>query len=231
MLRISNVSSSHGKISAVRDVSLEVGTSGIVALIGANGAGKSTTLRTIVGLHRASSGRIEFDGVDITKWNAHKIVRRGLTLVPEGRMVIAPLSVEENLALSSFAGRGDKKQLIARVYDLFPRLKERRKQLSGLLSGGEQQMLALGRGLMTDPNTLLLDEPSMGLSPLMVELVLDSIEQIGRSGLHVLLVEQNAEAALAIASHAYVLRRGEIVASGSSAEVMASAEVRSAYLG
>jgi len=231
MLRISNVSSSHGKISAVRDVSLEVGTSGIVALIGANGAGKSTTLRTIVGLHRASSGRIEFDGVDITKWNAHKIVRRGLTLVPEGRMVIAPLSVEENLALSSFAGRGDKKQLIARVYDLFPRLKERRKQLSGLLSGGEQQMLALGRGLMTDPNTLLLDEPSMGLSPLMVELVLDSIEQIGRSGLHVLLVEQNAEAALAIASHAYVLRRGEIVASGSSAEVLASAEVRSAYLG
>ena len=231
MLRISNVSSSHGKISAVRNVSLEVGTSGIVALIGANGAGKSTTLRTIVGLHRASSGRIEFDGADITKWNAHKIVRRGLTLVPEGRMVIAPLSVEENLALSSFAGRGDKKQLIARVYDLFPRLKERRKQLSGLLSGGEQQMLALGRGLMTDPNTLLLDEPSMGLSPLMVELVLDSIEQIGRSGLHVLLVEQNAEAALAIASHAYVLRRGEIVASGSSAEVMASAEVRSAYLG
>jgi len=231
MLRISNVSSSHGKISAVRDVSLEVGASGIVALIGANGAGKSTTLRTIVGLHRASSGRIEFDGVDITKWNAHKIVRRGLTLVPEGRMVIAPLSVEENLALSSFAGRGDKKQLIARVYDLFPRLKERRKQLSGLLSGGEQQMLALGRGLMTDPSTLLLDEPSMGLSPLMVELVLDSIEQIGRSGLHVLLVEQNAEAALAIASHAYVLRRGEIVASGSSAEVMASAEVRSAYLG
>jgi len=231
MLRISNVSSSHGKISAVRDVSLEVGASGIVALIGANGAGKSTTLRTIVGLHRASSGRIEFDGVDITKWNAHKIVRRGLTLVPEGRMVIAPLSVEENLALSSFAGRGDKKQLIARVYDLFPRLKERRKQLSGLLSGGEQQMLALGRGLMTDPNTLLLDEPSMGLSPLMVELVLDSIEQIGRSGLHVLLVEQNAEAALAIASHAYVLRRGEIVASGSSAEVLASAEVRSAYLG
>jgi branched-chain amino acid transport system ATP-binding protein len=231
MLRISNVSSSHGKISAVRDVSLEVGASGIVALIGANGAGKSTTLRTIVGLHRASSGRIEFDGVDITKWNAHKIVRRGLTLVPEGRMVIAPLSVEENLALSSFAGRGDKKQLIARVYDLFPRLKERRKQLSGLLSGGEQQMLALGRGLMTDPSTLLLDEPSMGLSPLMVELVLDSIEQIGRSGLHVLLVEQNAVAALAIASHAYVLRRGEIVASGSSAEVMASAEVRSAYLG
>ena len=231
MLRISNVSSSHGKISAVRNVSLEVGTSGIVALIGANGAGKSTTLRTIVGLHRASSGRIEFDGVDITKWNAHKIVRRGLTLVPEGRMVIAPLSVEENLALSSFAGRGDKKQLIARVYDLFPRLKERRKQLSGLLSGGEQQMLALGRGLMTDPSTLLLDEPSMGLSPLMVELVLDSIEQIGRSGLHVLLVEQNAEAALAIASHAYVLRRGEIVASGSSAEVLASAEVRSAYLG
>jgi len=231
MLRISNVSSSHGKISAVRDVSLEVGASGIVALIGANGAGKSTTLRTIVGLHRASSGRIEFDGVDITKWNAHKIVRRGLTLVPEGRMVIAPLSVEENLALSSFAGRGDKKQLIARVYDLFPRLKERRKQLSGLLSGGEQQMLALGRGLMTDPSTLLLDEPSMGLSPLMVELVLDSIEQIGRSGLHVLLVEQNAEAALAIASHAYVLRRGEIVASGSSAEVLASAEVRSAYLG
>ena len=231
MLRISNVSSSHGKISAVRDVSLEVGASGIVALIGANGAGKSTTLRTIVGLHRASSGRIEFDGVDITKWNAHKIVRRGLTLVPEGRMVIAPLSVEENLALSSFAGRGDKKQLIARVYDLFPRLKERRKQLSGLLSGGEQQMLALGRGLMTDPSTLLLDEPSMGLSPLMVELVLDSIEQIGRSGLHVLLVEQNAEAALAIASQAYVLRRGEIVASGSSAEVMASAEVRSAYLG
>lgn len=230
MLRISNVSSTYGKIRAVREVTLDVGRQGIVALIGANGAGKSTTLRTVVGLHRAASGSIVFDDVDITKMSSHKIVRLGLTLVPEGRMVIAPLTVAENLKLSSFAGRGNKDHLMGWVFELFPRLKERRQQLSGLLSGGEQQMLALGRALMTNPRLLLLDEPSMGLSPLMVELVLDGIQEISKGGLSVLLVEQNAEAALDIADTAYVLRRGEVTASGSADQVLNSPEFRSAYL-
>jgi len=231
MLKLTNVSARYGKIDAVRDVSLEAPASGVVALIGANGAGKSTTLRRIAGLHPSGGGTITFDGHDITRTAAHKVVRMGLALVPEGRMVVAPLTVMENLRLSGFARRGRTDELITWVYELFPRLQERRSQRAGSLSGGEQQMLAVGRALMTNPKMLLLDEPSMGLSPRMAEVVLDAVATIAGTGIGTLLVEQNAQAALDIAGYAYVLRRGEVVLQGPAADIMDSAEVRSAYLG
>ncbi|WDZ83788.1 ABC transporter ATP-binding protein [Micromonospora cathayae] len=231
MLTLTNISARYGKIEAVRDVTLAAPASGVVALIGANGAGKSTTLRTIAGLHPAGGGTIVFDGQDITRTAPHRVVRMGLALVPEGRMVVAPLTVTENLRLSGFARRGRDEELLTWVYELFPRLKERRTQRAGSLSGGEQQMLAVGRALMTNPKMLLLDEPSMGLSPRMAEVVLDAVATIAGSGIGTLLVEQNAQAALDIAGHAYVLRRGEVVLSGPAREIMDTDEVRSAYLG
>lgn len=232
MLSVSNLSSSYGAIKAVRDVSLEVPTGSLVALVGSNGAGKSTTLISIVGLHKPDAGTVTLDGKDVTGQPAHKLVRKGVCLVPEGRMVVAPLSVRENLELSAYGyqGRGFDKRL-AEIYELFPRLADRRSQISGSLSGGEQQMLALGRALMTGPRVLLLDEPSMGLAPSLVDLVFEAIVNIHASGQSILLVEQNAALAMAIADHAYVMERGSIVVDGTPEDLEDRPEVMAAYLG
>jgi branched-chain amino acid transport system ATP-binding protein len=230
MLSVSGLSASYGAIRAVDGISFDVPEGRLVAVLGANGAGKSTTLRSIGGLHRPIAGAITLDGHDISTLPVHRVVRSGLAMVPEGRMVVAPLTVEENLRLSHYAGRGGEGDLIARVYDLFPRLKERRRQVSGLMSGGEQQMLAIGRALMTSPRMLVLDEPSMGLAPAIVDLVFDAIVALHRQGQSILLVEQNAEIALSVCDHAYVMKRGTIVAQGDSAAMRADASVLEAYL-
>ncbi len=232
MLSVSKLSSSYGAIRAVNEVDLEVPAGGLVALIGSNGAGKTTTLASIAGLHRPDSGTVTLDGQDVTGLPAHKLVRRGLALVPEGRMVVAPLSVEENLELSVFAGRASgHDDRLAQVYELFPRLKDRRRQVSGQLSGGEQQMLALGRALVTDPAVLLLDEPSMGLAPSIVDLVFEAIVAIHQAGQSILLVEQNAALAMTVADRAYVLERGHVVLDGTPTELEQAPEVMAAYLG
>jgi branched-chain amino acid transport system ATP-binding protein len=231
MLTVSNISSNYGAIRAVRHISLEVKAGSLVAIVGSNGAGKSTTLNTIAGHHRAAGGQIIFDGKDVTRLAGHSITRRGMALVPEGRLVVAPLTVDENLSLSAFAGRGNQAQLRERVDALFPRLVERRRQSAGSLSGGEQQMLAIARALMTDPKLLLLDEPAMGLAPVIVDFVYDAILEIRRTGVSMLLVEQNAAMALAIADHAYVMQRGQIVLEGHPADLRNRAEVLAAYLG
>ena len=230
MLSVSALSASYGAIRALSGVALEVTERGMVAVLGANGAGKSTLMRSIAGLHRPVDGRILLDGRDIASLPLHRVVRAGLALVPEGRMVVAPLTVEENLRLSRYAGRGQEADLLARVYDLFPRLKERRRQVSGLMSGGEQQMLAIGRALMTAPRVLLLDEPSMGLAPAIVDQVFAAIVTLHRQGQSILLVEQNAEIALSVCEHAYVMKRGEIVAAGPAAQLHADAALLEAYL-
>jgi branched-chain amino acid transport system ATP-binding protein len=230
MLNVSKLCSSYGAIKAVTDLTLEVRDQSLVALIGSNGAGKSTTLRTIAGLHRPERGRVELEGEDLTGTPIHRMVRAGVALVPEGRMVVAPLTVQENLDLSRAAGRTTERTY-ERIYELFPRLADRRAQIAGSLSGGEQQMLALGRALATEPRVLLLDEPSMGLAPAIVDVVFDAIVEIHRSGQSILLVEQNAALALAIADHAYVLERGQLVAEGEPKELEDAPEVRAAYLG
>ena len=230
MLNVSGLCASYGAIRAVTDLGFEVGAGTMVALLGANGAGKSTTLRSIAGLHRPVRGSIRLEGEEISTLPLHRVVRRGLALVPEGRMVVAPLSVEENLALSAYAGRGVQSELLARVYDLFPRLKERRGQTAGLMSGGEQQMLAIGRALMTQPRVLLLDEPSMGLAPSIVDQVFEAIVTLHREGQSILLVEQNAEIALSVCDYAYLVKRGSIVAQGTVAQLRADAGVLDAYL-
>ena len=230
MLSVSALSASYGAISAVSGIALEVGAGRLVTVLGANGAGKSTTLRAISGLHRPVQGSIRLDGQEIGTLPAHQVVRRGLAHVPEGRMVVAPLSVEENLRLSRYAGRGDERTLMARVYELFPRLAERRTQIAGLLSGGEQQMLAIGRAMMTSPKVLLLDEPSMGLAPAIVDQVFGAIVALHRQGQSILLVEQNAEITLEICDFAYVMRRGSIVAQGTGAELRADANLLETYL-
>jgi branched-chain amino acid transport system ATP-binding protein len=230
MLRVSGLSASYGAIRAVSGLALEVGEGRLVTVLGANGAGKSTTLRAIAGLHRPVVGSIDLDGAAIGRLPAHRVVRSGLALVPEGRMVVAPLTVEENLLLSRHAGRGEEAAMLERVYALFPRLAERRRQVSGLLSGGEQQMLAIGRALMTAPRVLLLDEPSMGLAPAIVDQVFAAIVTLHRAGQSILLVEQNAEIALEICDYAYVIRRGAIVAEGTAADLRADAGVLDAYL-
>jgi branched-chain amino acid transport system ATP-binding protein len=231
MLNVSTLSASYGAIRAVSDVSITIPAGKLVALLGSNGAGKSTTLKTIAGLHRAKSGSVVLDGVDITRKSAHQTVRAGLALVPEGRMVVSLLTVEQNLKLSAYSKRGDQAALLDKVYELFPRLKERRGQTAGLLSGGEQQMLAFGRALMTDPKMLLLDEPSMGLAPVIVDTVYEAIVAIHGSGQSILLVEQNAALALPISDYAYVLRRGTIVAEGPATEIHESSALQEAYLG
>ena len=230
MLSVCGLSASYGAIRAVHDLNVEVGPRQFVAILGANGAGKSTTLRSIAGLHRPVTGAINLAGKPIGALPAHKVVRRGLALVPEGRMVVAPLTVEENLKLSRFARRGNEHDLMGRVYDLFPRLKERRWQRAGLMSGGEQQMLAIGRALMTDPQVLVLDEPSMGLAPSIVELVFDAIDTLHAQGQSILLVEQDAEITLARCDYAYVMKRGSIVASGDAASLRANPGMLDAYL-
>ncbi|MBE0694923.1 MAG: ABC transporter ATP-binding protein [Aquamicrobium sp.] len=230
MLHVTNLSASYGAIRAVRGVSLKVAPGSLCVVLGSNGAGKSTTLRSIAGLHRPVEGSITLQDREISRLRVHQVVRQGLALVPEGRMVVAPLTVEENLDLSGFAGRGGNGGQLERVYELFPRLKERRQQKAGLLSGGEQQMLAIGRALMTQPQVLVLDEPSMGLAPSIVDLVFDAIVALHRQGQSILLVEQNAAIALSVCDYGYVMRRGEIVIEGTAEMLRESPEVMKAYL-
>ena len=233
MLKVEDINVYYGAIHAIKGISLEVNDGEIVALIGSNGAGKSTTLRTISGLMKPKTGRIMYDGEDITGVPAHKIVGKGLCQVPEGRHVFANLTVLENLELGAYL-RTDKEGIakdMEMVFEKFPRLLERKNQLSGTLSGGEQQMLAMARALMSRPKLLLLDEPSMGLAPLLIKEIFNIIKEINAGGTTVLLVEQNANMALSIADKAYVLETGRITLSGTAAELASSEEVRKAYLG
>lgn len=233
MLKIENLKVRYGMIEAIKGISFEINDGEIVALIGANGAGKTTTMHAISGLLKPAEGSITLDGVDLIKTPSSKIVSMGLAQVPEGRRVFAQQSVYENLSLGAYA-RKDKDGIqkdLEHVYDLFPRLKEREKQLAGTLSGGEQQMLAMGRALMSHPKIMLLDEPSMGLSPLLVKEIFRIISDINKQGTTVLLVEQNAKMALGIANRAYVLETGKITLEGTGAELAASEQVRKAYLG
>lgn len=233
LLSVQNLQVSYGAIRAIKDISFEVNQGEIIALIGANGAGKTTTLHTVTGLLQAQAGSIEFDGQDLLKVPAHKIVSMGMAHVPEGRRVFQQLSVYDNLKLGAYT-RKDTNEIndtLAMVYDRFPRLKERRNQIAGTLSGGEQQMLAMGRALMSHPKIVLMDEPSMGLSPLLVSEVFDIIQEINKSGTTVLLVEQNAKKALSIADRAYVLETGRITLSGPACELLNDEAVKKAYLG
>lgn len=233
MLEVNDIHVYYGAIHALKGVSLSVKEGQIVALIGANGAGKSTTLRTISGLLHPKVGDITFEGDSITKKNVQSIVRSGISQVPEGRRIFAPLTVLENLELGAFT-RKDKDGVahdMELVFKRFPRLAERKKQLAGTLSGGEQQMLAMGRALMSRPRLLLLDEPSMGLSPLFVKEIFDIIQHINEQGTTILLVEQNAHMAMSIADYAYVLETGKITLEGPGQELMQSEAVRAAYLG
>lgn len=233
LLEISGLNVYYGGIHAIKDVSFTVGEGEIVSLIGANGAGKTTILHTVSGLVKAKSGSIVFEGADLIRTPAHKIVSKGMAQVPEGRRIFAQLSVYDNLRLGAYT-RSDNveiKRNLEMVYERFPRLKERRSQIAGTLSGGEQQMLAMGRALMSQPKIILMDEPSMGLSPLLVSEIFDIIRSINQNGTTVLLVEQNAKKALAISNRAYVLETGRVVLAGDAAEVMDNEQVRKAYLG
>ena len=233
LLEVKDLSVYYGVICALKGIHFEVGEGEIVSLIGANGAGKTTTMQSVVGLIPKRSGSVILDGKDITKTPCHKIVRMGMTQVPEGRRIFQELSVYENLLMGAFSQKNKSsfKQDIEEIYQRFPRLAERRNQIAGTLSGGEQQMLAMGRALMSHPKLLMLDEPSMGLSPLLVDQVFEIIKDINKSGTTVLLVEQNAGKALAISDRTYVLETGQIVLSGTGAELASSPEVRKAYLG
>lgn len=233
MLEVKDLEVYYGMIQAIKGISFEVNQGEVIALIGANGAGKTTTLHTITGLLSPKKGSVMFEGTDITKIPAHKIVSMGMAHVPEGRRVFAELSVYENLKMGAYT-RKDKNEIeesLANVYKRFPRLEERRNQMAGTLSGGEQQMLAMGRALMSRPKILLLDEPSMGLSPLLVKEIFRIIQDINKRGTTILLVEQNAKMALGIADRAYVLETGKIVLEGTGEELAASERVRKAYLG
>ena len=233
MLKVENLVVKYGVIEAIKGISFEVGDGQIVTLIGANGAGKTTTLQTISGLVRPQSGKILLNDRDISREATDKIVKSGLVQVPEGRCVFQQETVEENLILGAYT-RKDKagiKEDLEKVYERFPRLKERHQQLAGTLSGGEQQMLAIGRALMGKPKIMLMDEPSMGLSPLLVREIFSIIREINRDGTTILLVEQNAKMALSIANHAYVLKNGSIVLDGTGEELLRSEEVQKAYLG
>ncbi len=232
MLKAENLNVYYGPIHAVKGVSFEVSEGEIVTLIGANGAGKSTTLKTVSGLMRSRGGSIEFMGRSISSTAPHKIVELGIAHVPEGRRVFTRMTVEENLDMGAFtAPVGGIESARERVFEQFPRLKERRRQIAGTLSGGEQQMLAMGRALMSTPRLLMLDEPSMGLAPILVEQVFDIIAALHKAGTTILLVEQNAEMALSIADRAYVMETGRITLSGTGKELAASEEVQKAYLG
>ena len=233
MLKITDLNVYYGFIHALKGINIEVSKGEIVTLIGSNGAGKSTTLGAISGLVKSSSGTIEFDGESITNLPAHKIVDKRISLSPEGREVFPALTVEENLRLGAYSrsNRGEISGSFERVYDLFPRLKERIKQTAGTLSGGEQQMLAIGRALMSSPELLLLDEPSMGLAPNLVLMIFDLIKSINEQGTTILLIEQNANMALSIANRAYVLETGNIALSGDARELANDRRVKKAYLG
>lgn len=231
MLKVDNINVYYGQIHTLKDVSIEVKKGEIVALIGANGAGKTTTLRTISGLLRSKTGRIEFNDEDISHTEAHKLVSKGIAHVPEGRHVFLQMTVQENLEMGAYTNAPYTKEGIADVYQRFPRLKHRRNQIAGTLSGGEQQMLAMGRALMSRPHLMMLDEPSMGLAPILVQQIFDIIKELHAAGTTILLVEQNAEMALEIANRAYVLESGRIKLSGTGEELAKSDEIKKAYLG
>ena len=233
MLEVKNLSVSYGAIEAVKDISFTVNAGEIVSLIGANGAGKTTTLHTITGLVPAKSGSVMYNGVDLLKTRNNKIVTLGMAHIPEGRHVFTRMSVEENLEMGAFSlkDQSDLKKDLDMVYGLFPRLKERRNQKAGTLSGGEQQMLAMGRALMSHPKTILMDEPSMGLSPKLVKEIFSIIRKLHEQGITILLVEQNAKMALSIADRAYVLETGRITMEGDAKELLNNEQVRKAYLG
>ena len=233
MLKIDNLSVHYGGIHALQGINLEVADGKIVTLIGANGAGKGTTLKAIVGLVKASSGSVSWNGQTLSGRPVKDIVQKGVVLVPEGRRIFPNLTVDENLSLGAYA-RNDKAEIATdreKVFGLFPRLKERMKQKGGTLSGGEQQMLAVARALITRPALLMMDEPSLGLAPLIVKMIFDIVRQINKAGTTVLLVEQNAKAALEVADYAYVLETGRITLQGPGKELLADDKVRSAYLG
>lgn len=233
LLKVENLSISYGSIEAVKDITFEVNEGEVVTLIGANGAGKTSTLRAISGLEKVSSGKIIYNDQEIQKIPARKIVAEGLSQVPEGRHVFSGMTVLENLEMGAFLSNDKDKNLLnlKKVFSRFPRLEERKNQDAATLSGGEQQMLAMGRALMSQPKLLLLDEPSMGLAPIFIQEIFDIIQDIQRQGTTVLLIEQNANKALAIADRGYVLETGKIVLSGTGKELLTSEEVRKAYLG
>ncbi|MCP4126120.1 MAG: ABC transporter ATP-binding protein [Gammaproteobacteria bacterium] len=234
MLKVSSVSTHYGPVQALHGISMEVYPGELVAIVGANGAGKTTLLHTLSRVQNASAGEVWFDGMEITRLPPHQIVAAGVCQVPEGRQVFAPLSVDDNLRLGGFSQRKDHRWLeqeLERVYDLFPILKEKWQQAAGTLSGGQQQMLAIGRALLGRPRLLLLDEPSMGLAPLLVEEIFRTVQQLNEQGVTILLVEQNARAALGIADRGYVLETGSVVLSAKADELLEDEAVRRAYLG
>ena len=232
ILKVEDINVYYGSIHAIKGISFQVEEGEVVTLIGANGAGKSTTLNTISGLLRSKTGSITFLDHDLGRTPPHKIVSQGLALVPEGRRIFLQMSVQENLEMGAFTQKGgDIKADLEKVYALFPRLKERLKQTAGTLSGGEQQMLAMGRALMSRPKLLMLDEPSMGLAPILVEQIFEIIENLHKAGTTILLVEQNAQAALSVADRGYVLETGKIVTTGTGAQLLESPEIKKAYLG
>jgi len=232
MLSVNNVSAHYGKIQALHNVSLHISQGEIVTLIGANGAGKTTLLGTLCGEPRATQGSITFDGKTITDWQTARIMREAIAIVPEGRRVFSRMTVEENLAMGGFfVSRQEYQTRIARVYDLFPRLAERKIQRAGTMSGGEQQMLAIGRALMSQPRLLLLDEPSLGLAPIIIQQIFDTIEQLRKEGMTIFLVEQNANQALKLADRGYVLENGHVVLEDTGEALLSNEAVRSAYLG
>ena len=232
ILKVNDINVYYGSIHAIKGISFEVNEGEIVTLIGANGAGKATTLNTISGLLRSKTGSIEFFGESLAKVAPHKIVERGLVMVPEGRRIFTQMTVEENLEMGAYSQPNSGiKASLEEVYELFPRLKERRTQIGGTLSGGEQQMLAMGRALMAKPKLIMLDEPSMGLAPILVDHIFDIIKSLHQNGATILLVEQNAQAALSVADRAYVLETGRIAMSGDAAELLQNDDVQKAYLG
>jgi len=231
MLNVENIEVYYGRIHAIKGVSFEVNEGEIVSLIGANGAGKSTVLKTVSGLLRPKDGKIEFMGQEITKAEPHMIVRRGIAHVPEGRRVFARMSVMENIEMGAYVHGKAAEEEVENVFTRFPRLQERRKQLAGTLSGGEQQMLAMARALMSKPRLMMMDEPSMGLSPILVEQIFEIISELRAAGTTILLVEQNANKALRITDRTYVLETGRVTLSGDSRELLESEEVKRAYLG
>jgi branched-chain amino acid transport system ATP-binding protein len=231
LLRLADVDTYYGEINILRQVSLEVGAGELVCLLGGNASGKSTTLKTILGIVQPRAGRVEFDGEDVTPRTTSYRIGRGMAIVPENRRLFAPMSVQENLEMGAYLQGGAKKEDLDRVYSLFPLLKERRRQLAGTLSGGEQQMVAMGRALMSRPKLLLMDEPSMGLAPILVERNFEIIKQVHESGVAILVVEQNANVSLSIADRGYVLQTGRVVLAGEASALLANEDLRKAYLG
>lgn len=231
MLNVNNINVYYGNIHAIHDMSFYVNDGEIVSLIGANGAGKSTTLKTISGLLRSRTGNITFDGIDISGTEPDKIVKLGLSQVPEGRRIFLSMTVEENLDMGAFTLKEGKKQAMEDVFNRFPRLEERRNQIAGTLSGGEQQMLAMGRALMIRPKMMMLDEPSMGLAPILVNQIMETIVELNKTGTTILLVEQNARLALKISQRSYVIEAGRIVLSDQSENLLNNEQVKRAYLG